>query len=90
LVSFSVFSPSLSNGGAIKLTIIGQDLAGNTFWEFKDVMNAARFRRIVRFDPKTHFSDVQVTREFCRIQLQTGLERDHLFFSAKKEFDNER
>lgn len=44
--------------------LLGEDLAGNTFWEFKDVMNAARFRRIVRFDPKTHFSDVQVTREF--------------------------
>lgn len=49
--------------------VSGEDLAGNTFWEFKDVLNAARFRRIVRFDPKTHFSDVQVTREFrCRSQ----------------------
>lgn len=46
--------------------VLGEDLAGNTFWEFKDVLNAARFRRIVRFDPKTHFSDVQVTREFHR------------------------
>lgn len=46
--------------------LLGEDLAGNTYWEFKDVMNAARFRRIVRYDPKTHFSDVQVTREFCR------------------------
>ncbi|KAJ6149169.1 NADH:ubiquinone oxidoreductase 17.2kDa subunit [Penicillium samsonianum] len=44
-----------------KSFLVGEDLAGNTFWEFKDVMNAARFRRIVRFDPKTHFSDVQVT-----------------------------
>lgn len=49
--------------------VLGEDLAGNTFWEFKDVLNAARFRRIVRFDPKTHLSDVQVTREFrCRSQ----------------------
>ncbi|CAI7614970.1 unnamed protein product [Penicillium bialowiezense] len=46
-----------------KSFLVGQDLAGNTFWEFKDVINAARMRRIVRFDPKTHFSDVQVTRE---------------------------
>ncbi|KAJ5942106.1 hypothetical protein N7516_002274 [Penicillium verrucosum] len=47
-----------------KSFLVGEDLAGNTFWEFKDVLNAARFRRIVRFDPKTHLSDVQVTREF--------------------------
>lgn len=26
-------------------------------------MNATRLRRIVKFDPKTHFGDVQVTRE---------------------------
>ncbi|KAJ5206206.1 NADH:ubiquinone oxidoreductase 17.2kDa subunit [Penicillium cf. griseofulvum] len=47
-----------------KSFLVGEDLAGNTFWEFKDVMNAARFRRIVRFDPKTHFSDVQVTPQW--------------------------
>ncbi|KGO64199.1 NADH:ubiquinone oxidoreductase, 17.2kDa subunit [Penicillium italicum] len=47
-----------------KSFLVGEDLAGNTFWEFKDVLNAARFRRIVRFDPKTHFSDVQVTPQW--------------------------
>ncbi|KAJ5779641.1 NADH:ubiquinone oxidoreductase 17.2kDa subunit [Penicillium paradoxum] len=47
-----------------KSFLVGEDLAGNTFWEFKDVMNASRFRRIVRFDPKTHFSDVQVTPQW--------------------------
>ncbi|KAJ5769974.1 uncharacterized protein N7511_002025 [Penicillium nucicola] len=47
-----------------KSILVGQDLAGNTFWEFKDVLNAARYRRIVRFDPKTHFSDVQVTPQW--------------------------
>ncbi|KAJ5349786.1 hypothetical protein N7541_007513 [Penicillium brevicompactum] len=47
-----------------KSFLVGQDLVGNTFWEFKDVMNAARMRRIVRFDPKTHFSDVQVTPQW--------------------------
>lgn len=41
----------------------GQDLAGNTFWEFKDQLNAGRFRRIVKFDPKTHYGDVQVSRK---------------------------
>ncbi|KAJ5476623.1 NADH:ubiquinone oxidoreductase17.2kDa subunit [Penicillium sp. IBT 31633x] len=47
-----------------KSFLVGEDLAGNTFWEFKDVLNASRFRRIVRFDPKTHFSDVQVTPQW--------------------------
>ncbi|KAJ5295953.1 hypothetical protein PENANT_c001G11023 [Penicillium antarcticum] len=47
-----------------KSFLVGQDLAGNTFWEFKDVLNANRWRRIVRYDPKTHFSDVQVTPQW--------------------------
>lgn len=46
----------------LTITLLGQDLAGNTYWEFKDVANANRFRRIVKFDPKTHYGDVQVTR----------------------------
>jgi NADH dehydrogenase [ubiquinone] 1 alpha subcomplex assembly factor 2 len=46
----------------LTLPHLGHDLAGNTFWEFKDVANATRFRRIVKFDPKTHYGDVQVTR----------------------------
>ncbi|KAJ5905322.1 uncharacterized protein N7473_002238 [Penicillium subrubescens] len=44
--------------------LVGQDLAGNTFWEFKDVVNANRFRRIVKFDPKTHYGDVQVSPQW--------------------------
>lgn len=60
--------------GAVSLTVAGQDLAGNTFWEFKDVINASRYRRIVRYDPKTHFSDVQVTRK-SYIQPQTRFGR---------------
>lgn len=40
----------------------GEDLAGNTFWVFKDVANASRMRRIVKFDPRTHYDEVQVTR----------------------------
>lgn len=51
----------------LTIPLLGHDLAGNTFWEFKDVVNASRYRRIVKFDPKTHYGDVQVTREFCRI-----------------------
>lgn len=41
----------------------GSDLAGNTYWEFKETLNATRFRRIVKFDPKTHYADVQVSRK---------------------------
>lgn len=65
---------------------LGEDLAGNTFWEFKDVMNAARFRRIVRFDPKTHFSDVQVTREFRR-RMQARAWTTCLYSGGKGERD---
>jgi hypothetical protein len=50
-------SPSL-----LTIPLLGHDLAGNTFWEFKDVVNANRYRRIVKFDPKTHYGDVQVSR----------------------------
>ncbi|KAJ5109179.1 hypothetical protein N7456_005854 [Penicillium angulare] len=44
--------------------MVGQDLAGNTFWEFKDQLKAGRFRRIVKFDPKTHYGDVQVSPQW--------------------------
>lgn len=48
-----------------RLTAIpGSDLSGNTFWEFKDALNANRMRRIVKTNPKTHLGDVQVTRTF--------------------------
>lgn len=42
----------------------GVDLAGNTYWEFKDVLNSGRMRRIVKYNPKTHYADVQIPREF--------------------------
>lgn len=48
---------------SLTLTLPGTDLAGNTFWEFKDAINAGRFRRIVKFDPKTHLGDVKVSRK---------------------------
>lgn len=43
---------------------IGQDLHGNTYWEFKDRLNAERLRRIVRYHRRTHFSDVQVSPQW--------------------------
>lgn len=40
----------------------GADLSGNTFWEFKDHMNANRLRRIVQYSRKTYYSDVKISR----------------------------
>ena len=40
----------------------GQDLSGNTFWEFRDALNSNRNRRIVKYSPKTHYGDVKLTR----------------------------
>ena len=41
------------------------DLAGNTFWEFKDAMNANRYRRIAQYSPKTQYSDIKISRKLC-------------------------
>ena len=38
------------------------DLAGNTFWEFKDSITANRFRRIAQYGPQTHYSDIKISR----------------------------
>lgn len=47
-----------------KTFLVGQDLNGNTFWEFKDQINAGRLRRIVKYNHQTHFSDVKVTPQW--------------------------
>lgn len=49
----------------------GQDLAGNTFWEFKDVLNTGRWRRIVQANRHTHFSDVRVSPQWHQWLRQT-------------------
>lgn len=41
--------------------LAGSDLSGNTFWEFKDAMNANRYRRIVKYAKAGHYSDVKVS-----------------------------
>ncbi|KAF7589752.1 hypothetical protein BBP40_003901 [Aspergillus hancockii] len=48
----------------VEIVETGSDLSGNTFWEFKDALNAARYRRIVKFNPKTHYADVQVNPQW--------------------------
>ena len=42
----------------------GQDLHGNTFWEFKDAINHNRWRRIVQGHRKTHHSDVKISPQW--------------------------
>ncbi|OAX85045.1 hypothetical protein ACJ72_00575 [Emergomyces africanus] len=44
--------------------LAGKDLTGNTFWEFKDALNAKRLRRIVKYNPKTHLADVKVSPQW--------------------------
>ena len=47
-----------------KQFLIGADLSGNTFWEFKDAINSNRWRRIVKYSRTPHFADVRISREF--------------------------
>ncbi|KAF2468449.1 uncharacterized protein BDR25DRAFT_335316 [Lindgomyces ingoldianus] len=43
-----------------KKWLVGFDLQGNTFWEFKDALHSNRNRRIVKYSRWTHYSDVNV------------------------------
>ena len=45
-----------------KQFLVGADLVGNTFWEFKDALHAGRWRRIVKYSRKAHYGDVKITR----------------------------
>ncbi|KAK4503392.1 hypothetical protein PRZ48_004307 [Zasmidium cellare] len=47
-----------------KQWLVGADLAGNTFWEFKDAINAGRLRRIVRYTRKIHYADVKISPQW--------------------------
>jgi hypothetical protein len=49
----------------------GVDLAGNTFWEFKDAINTNRFRRIVKYSPSAHYADIKITRKARSNHLET-------------------
>ncbi|KAI9881589.1 MAG: hypothetical protein M1830_000153 [Pleopsidium flavum] len=50
---------------------LSMDLAGNTFWEFKDALNANRLRRIVNYNPTTHYSDIQISPQWHQWLRQT-------------------
>ncbi|KAK2871579.1 hypothetical protein FQN49_003045 [Arthroderma sp. PD_2] len=47
-----------------KMFLVGNDLSGNTYWEFKDSLNPGRFRRIVKASPKIHYADVKVSPQW--------------------------
>ncbi|KAF1911498.1 hypothetical protein BDU57DRAFT_461806 [Ampelomyces quisqualis] len=44
-----------------KKWLVGFDLQGNTFWEFKDQLHALRNRRIAKYHRSTHYSEVNVS-----------------------------
>ncbi|KAL6232736.1 hypothetical protein BDW75DRAFT_13340 [Aspergillus navahoensis] len=44
--------------------LVGYDLAGNTYWEFRDRLNAGRFRRILKPPSRTHYGDVEVSPQW--------------------------
>ncbi|ROT42829.1 hypothetical protein SODALDRAFT_342098 [Sodiomyces alkalinus F11] len=46
-----------------KRFLVGRDLNGNTFWEFRESRGAGpgRFRRIVKYPRSTHYSEVKVS-----------------------------
>ncbi|KAI9735893.1 MAG: hypothetical protein M1834_001359 [Cirrosporium novae-zelandiae] len=47
-----------------KRFLVGMDLAGNTFWEFKDTLNSQRLRRIVKSSTSTHYADVKISPQW--------------------------
>jgi hypothetical protein len=55
--------------------LAGSDLSGNTFWEFKDAMNAQRYRRIVKYAKAGHYSDVKVSGKSSNVNntMRLGL-----------------
>lgn len=40
----------------------GQDLLGNTYWEFRETLNSPRLRRIVKYNRNVHYADVKISR----------------------------
>jgi NADH dehydrogenase [ubiquinone] 1 alpha subcomplex assembly factor 2 len=54
-----------------KRWLVGFDLEGNTFWEFKDALHALRNRRIAKYHRSTHYGDVNVSRASCLSSIAT-------------------
>jgi len=58
---------------------IGFDTAGNSFWEFKDALNANRLRRIVHYSRKVEYADVKLSREYATVRMRRGYDIDRSF-----------
>jgi NADH dehydrogenase [ubiquinone] 1 alpha subcomplex assembly factor 2 len=43
--------------------LVGSDLSGTTFWEFRDDIRAGRWRRIAKYPRSTHHADVKLSRK---------------------------
>lgn len=54
-----------------KQFLVGQDLAGNTFWEFRDTADPNRMRRIIKGHRRVQHSDVQITPQWHQWLRQT-------------------
>ncbi|PVH99543.1 hypothetical protein DM02DRAFT_614961 [Periconia macrospinosa] len=69
---------------------LGYDLEGNTYWEFKDNLNANRFRRIVEYSRKTHFSDVNVPPQWMQWLRHTRYEPPSIADQKAEVYRQER
>ncbi|APA15581.1 hypothetical protein SS1G_13545 [Sclerotinia sclerotiorum 1980 UF-70] len=47
-----------------KRFFVGLDLQNNSFWEFRDAINAGRMRRIVQAPSSTQYSDVRISPQW--------------------------
>ncbi|KAE9380486.1 hypothetical protein N431DRAFT_323820 [Stipitochalara longipes BDJ] len=49
-----------------KRFLVGLDLQGNTFWEFRDTLSShtSRMRRIVQYPASTHYSDIKISPQW--------------------------
>lgn len=59
-----------------KKFLVGFDLSGNTYWEFRDKLSPdpSRMRRIVKGSRKLHHSDVQISPQWHQWLRHTRLE----------------
>jgi NADH dehydrogenase [ubiquinone] 1 alpha subcomplex assembly factor 2 len=47
-----------------KTFLVGKDLQGHTYWEFKDPLNQGRYRRIVHYNRSTPYSEVSLSPQW--------------------------
>jgi NADH dehydrogenase [ubiquinone] 1 alpha subcomplex assembly factor 2 len=71
-------------GAAFLSSDTGQDLHGNTFWEFRDALSpASRMRRIVKYRVPAHHSDVEVSPQWHQWLRHTRAEPPSLEEQAR-------